>query len=541
MQVVELMRLEKRDIFIIVLLTLGSGLLAFATPLAVQSLVNVVTMGGVAQPLIVVTLILFILLSLSGVLYILEYYVVELIQRRIFVRSALQATENAQAIDVTVADSQNPAELMNRFFDVSTVQKTSYQLLTKGLAAALQALMGSVVLLFYSYYFALVSVFLLVMAWLVVVVIGRLAIQSAIYESYAKYNMAGWLESIAYNLNIFKFGGGKNLAARQADVLAVDYLTRRRRHFATLLKQNLLAVTVYAIAGSFMLGIGGLLVMRGEINLGQFVASELIIFGVLGAFLNFVSKLEYLYDLVAGLDKLKTIHELPKERFAGHPLLLESAPELACKDISYRYSAHFQALDAVTFTVEANSSVAVLADSGVDRAALADILVGLRHPSSGLVQVNGLDLRQLDLTELRKKIAFVSHLEILQGTIQDNLKLGNEVTLPNIQNVIQSLGLANRIEQLPKGLDTELVPKGMPLSRMEQRLLMIARSILAQPYLIVIDGILDEVDAKTLSGASQALQPVNQAWTLVVLTQSTTVAQHFSKVITLSQLQDAAT
>jgi ABC-type bacteriocin/lantibiotic exporter with double-glycine peptidase domain len=76
MHVIELMRLEKRDIFIIVLLTLGSGLLAFATPLAVQSLVNVVTMGGVAQPLIVVTVILFILLSLSGALYILEYYVV---------------------------------------------------------------------------------------------------------------------------------------------------------------------------------------------------------------------------------------------------------------------------------------------------------------------------------------------------------------------------------------------------------------------------------------------------------------------------------
>lgn len=537
-RVLELLRLERHDFYIIVFLTLGAGLLTIAIPLAVQALVNVVTMGGVAQPLVVVSLILFILLSLSGALYLLEYYVVELIQRRIFVRESLLSVSNAQAMSVSISDSQNPIELMNRFFDVSTVQKTSYQLLTKGLAAALQAIVGSLVLMFYSFYFAFVSIFLLLMAWVVVVALGRTAVSSAIHESYAKYNLASWLESIANNLNLFKFGGGQNSAINQANNLASDYLVRRRKHFGMLFKQNLLAVIAYALAGSLMLGLGGWLVMQGQINLGQFVAAELIIFGVLGAFLNFVSKLEYFYDLVAAMDKLAAIHEIPKERQNGHSVILESAPELVCKDISFAYSGHHQVLQNVTFVVKQNTTLAILAETGTDRAILADILVGLRNPSGGVVQINGLDIRQLDLNEFRKKVAFVNHLEILEGSILDNLRFGNTSSLLEVQTILELLGLSKRVQELPNGLDTLLLPKGLPLTRIEQRLLMIARAILAKPYLIVVDAILDEVDKYTLATVSKALQPALQSWTLIVLTQSQTVAQSFGTKLRLGNPQE---
>jgi len=529
--VIELLKLEKRDIYIIFLLTIGSGLLAFATPLAVQTLVNVVTMGGAVQPLVVLSIMLFILLSLSGGLYILEYYVVELILRRVFVRSALQAVESAQAMDVSVADSQNPIELMNRFFDVSTVQKTSYQLLTKGLAAALQALLGSIVLMFYSFYFAVIAIFLLLMAWFVIVVVGRVAIQSAINESYAKYNMAAWLECIAHNLNIFKFGTGKNFATQKADSLAKDYLSRRRAHFGTLLRQNILAVVVCAAAGSLMLGLGGWLVMSGHINLGQFVAAELIIFGVLGAFLSFISKLEYLYDLVAALDKLGIIHDLPRERQTGHSMVLESAPELVCRDVILDHSSHHQALKAIQFTAVAKGSIALEFQSGVHRALLADVLVGLRNPKSGAVLINDIDLRQLNLDKCREKVGFINRLEILEGSILENLTYGTSATLPEVQAVLQDFDFASSVERLPDGLDTQLAARGMPLSRAEQRLLMIARTCLAKPYLIVIDAILDELDHNSLVAASKVLQPEGQPWTLIVLTQSSVVAGCFGKIV----------
>lgn len=536
--VIELLKLEKQDISIIFLLTIGSGLLALATPLAVQTLVNVVTMGGAIQPLVVLSIMLFILLSLSGGLYILEYYVVELILRRVFVRGALQAAQAAQAMDISVADAQNPIELMNRFFDVTTVQKTSYQLLTKGLAAALQALLGSLVLMFYSFYFAAIAIFLLLMAWFVVVVVGRVAVQSAIHESYAKYNMAAWLENIAHHLNMFKFGTGKDLAVQRADSLASDYLSRRRAHFSTLLRQNIIAVTVSATAGSLMLGLGGWLVMSGHINLGQFVAAELIIFGVLGAFLSFVSKLEYFYDMVAALDKLGMIHDLPKECHAGHPMQLESAPELTCRDVTLELPTHTQAIRAIHFTAEKNTSIALKFQSGIHRGFLADVIVGLRNPKTGVIQINGMDLRQLNLENYRQKLAFISRLEILEGSILDNLTYATPATLPEVQALLQNLDFARAIEKLPDGLDTQLAARGAPLSRTEQRLLMIARAILAKPSLIVIDAILDELDQDSLVAASKILQPDGQPWTLVVLTQSSAVAERFGKVVKVDNPDD---
>ena len=291
-RVLSLIALEKEDIFMVSLLTVGIGLLSLATPLAVQTLVNIVTMGGVVQPLIVVSIMLFMLLFLYGALYILEYYIVERIQRRVFVRTAKEAVSAAKHMQIAISDTQNPIELMNRFFDVSTIQKTTYLLLTNGLSAVMQLIIGSIVLMFYSAYFTVIVLIMLAVAYFIVSVLGHHAAKYAIEESYAKYDTASWLEKIAENLRLFKFASGYTLATKKMDMLIANYLETRQKHFSLLLKQNVLAVLVYAIAGTLMMAVGGWLVMHGQLNLGQFVAAELIIFGVLSAFISFFKKLE---------------------------------------------------------------------------------------------------------------------------------------------------------------------------------------------------------------------------------------------------------
>ena len=115
-RLIKLIRSESNDILLLLYLTLGYGLLSIATPVAVQVLVNNVTMGGVIQPLIVISIILFFLLVLSGLLYVLEDYVVEYIQRRLFVNTAIQVAKNTQGATADVYDKINPVELVNRFF-----------------------------------------------------------------------------------------------------------------------------------------------------------------------------------------------------------------------------------------------------------------------------------------------------------------------------------------------------------------------------------------------------------------------------------------
>jgi ABC-type bacteriocin/lantibiotic exporter with double-glycine peptidase domain len=198
-------KLESHDIYTIIYLIVGVGILNLATPVAIQALVNIVTMGGVLEPLYVISLILFILLTLSGVLYVLQAYLVEHIQRRFFVRTAIEAANNTLVSIGQEHSTQNTAELMNRFFDVSTIQKAAAQLLTNGLSSVLQAVIGSIVLMFYSFYFALIVLLMIFTLWFIVRVIGGRAIDTSIQESTTKYKVVAWLETISNNISAFKF------------------------------------------------------------------------------------------------------------------------------------------------------------------------------------------------------------------------------------------------------------------------------------------------------------------------------------------------
>lgn len=532
-RVIKLIELEKSDIFIIVLLTLGAGFLALAIPIAVQTLVNIVTMGGVTQPLVLVSFMLFILLAFSGGLNLLEYYVVELIQRRVFVRTTLQSAAKAQAMQVSVRDSENTVELMNRFFDVSTVQKSSYQLLTKGLAAVLQAIVGSIVLMFYSFYFALAVLFLLFMAWITIKVVGRLAVQTAISESYAKYDTAAWLESIGRNLNMFKFGNSQAHAMQRADALANNYLERRKKHFSTLLKQNIIATFTYAIAATMMLGLGGWLVMQGQINLGQFIAAELITFSALAAFVRFVAQLEYFYDLMAGLDKLGVLHDLPSERAGGHILKPKQAYSLEADQLVL---PAIQRQRIVNLQVESGKSLAILVDSDNAKSSLAELLVGLRTPLSGVVKIDNMDIRQLDLSAMRQHVAYIQHIETLEESILTNLTLQHpETNLQQVNDMLNKLGLIEAINALPSGLDTLLLPSGAPLTNMQSRILMVARAILMEPRLIVVDGLLDGLHGDELDTVCKALEAGADKWTLIVVTAIPSIAKRFNETYELDK------
>lgn len=532
-RVIKLLALEKSDIFVIFFLTLGVGVLSLATPIAVQTLVNIVTMGGASQPLILVSFMLFVLLVFSGGLNLLEMYVVEMIQRRVFVRTTLQTAARAQAMHVSVRDSENTVELMNRFFDVTTVQKSCYQLLTKGLAAVLQLIVGSFVLMFYSFYFALTVIFLLIMAWVIVGVIGRLAAQTAISESYAKYDSAAWLESIGRNLTLFKFGKSQAFATKRADALANHYLERRRKHFSTLFKQNIAATATYATAGTLMLGLGGWLVMQGQINLGQFIAAELIIFGALAAFIRFTAQLEYLYDLMAGLDKLAAIQELPGEREGGHNVHISNAYSVTAVDLAL---PAIQRQRSVNLHVASGQSLAILIDADNAKSSLAELLLGLRTPLSGVVRMNDIDMRQIDLNNMRQHIAYVQNIETLEDSILHNLTLHHpETSLQQVQQVLKELGLDDAINALPKGLDTDLLPSGAPLTNLQARILMVARALLTQPKLIVVDSLLDSLHGEELETVCQALKSDINGWSLIVVTALPAIANRFDAIYELDK------
>ncbi|MDO9206268.1 ATP-binding cassette domain-containing protein [Methylotenera sp.] len=532
----DLLTLERKDINLLIVLTFGYGVLGIATPIAVQALVNIVTMGGLLQPLFIVSLILFVLLVLSGVLYVFEAYVVELIQRRMFVRTAINAAKNGQGVDCAVYDHSNPVELMNRFFDISTVQKSAATLLTVSLAAFLQGFIGSVILIFYSLYFAIIVVVMVALLGFIIFVLGRNGIDTAVDESKAKYATAAWLETIARNYNVFKFFNGLNRANRLSHDLANQYTKKRKEHFRTLFVQNVGAVTLYAVVGTLMLALGGGLVIKGQINLGQFVAAELIIFGVLAAFVRFISKLEYFYDMLAALDKIGFLDDLPQEKIGTYALASNRFSYIEAFNLSFSFSPRVNLINRVNFNLSTGESVAILGESGVGKTTLIGLVTGLRQPTIGYIEFDGNDLRQLNQNLLRNTIGIAGRIEVVEGSIIENIVLDREdIPLNNINLILGELGLLDDFTSLESGLDTQLTAFGAPLSTTQLQRLMLARAIVGKPNLLIIDGLLDNLTTQELSSVLNLLKAHQVDWMLMVSTRFEHIANQFNQTISLNQ------
>ena len=474
---------------------------------------------------------------MAGALYVFEAYVVELIQRRLFIRTALNVANNTQGVDISIHDDTNLVELMNQFFDISTVQKSASTLLTVGLTAFLQGFIGAIILIFYSQYFAIIIVIVLIFLAFIIFVLGNNATTTAIDESKAKYATAAGLETIAQNFYMFKFYNGLQQVRDLTNNLANIYLEKRTAHFRTLFHQNIGGVILYALIGTVMLALGGALVIKGQINLGQFVAAELIIFGVLAAFVRFISNLEYFYGMLASLDKIGELDDLPQEMLGKHQIDNRNLSHLGAYRLSFNYSQRIQPIQDVSFNLAKGESLAILGADGAGKSTLVKIITGLRTPSVGHIEFDGNDLRQLNQNSLRNLIGLANKVEVTKGSVLENILLGrSNIALSTVNLVLNELGLLEDFSSLEDGLDTQLTAFGAPLSTTQLQRLMLARAIVGKPNLLIIDGLLDNLSSEELNSVLSLLSVHKADWMLMVTTRFEHIAEKFNSTLVLKQL-----
>ncbi len=309
-----LLRPELGELWLVLLFAVGVGALTLATPVVAMAVVNTVAFGTLVQQLVVLCAALFVALALAAGLTLLQGVVVEFIQRRVFVRVSADLAYRLPRVDLRAFDRQNGPELVNRFFDVLTVQKAAATLLLDGVTIALQVLIGLVLLGFYHQYLLGFDLVLIGALVLLFTVLGRGAVRSAVRESIAKYAVAGWMEEVARHPVAFKTAGGPELALRRADALTREYLSARSAHFRVLMRQLGFALALQVVANVALLALGGVLVGRGQLTLGELVAAEIVVTLVVATFAKLGKQLEAYYDLLAAVDKLGHLLDLPLER-----------------------------------------------------------------------------------------------------------------------------------------------------------------------------------------------------------------------------------
>ncbi len=531
----QLLSPDRSEIIIVVGFAIGLGFLTLATPIAVQTLVNFVAFGGLMQPLIVVGILLLFFLAFAGAIRVFKFYIVEILQRRVFTRVVSDLSIRLPRVRFDAYDRGYGPELVNRFFDVMTVQKAGSVLLIDGLDILLQTGIGLLVLGFYHPLLLIFDILLIAVILFIVFGLGRRAVATARKESSAKYAVAGALEELAQDPVIYRLTGAPEFAYARLSDLAGDYIFARRKHYSVVFRQLVGAVTLHAVAATALLTLGGFLVIRGQLTLGQLVAAELIVSVALASFVKFGKQFEATYDLLAGVDKLGVLFDLPVEDEIGEPHVpKDGGAQLELRRVSYRYPNRTSALTRLSLLLEGNERVAVRGPRGSGKSTFAELIVGLREPSEGVVLLDGHDIRDIARTSIRTQMDLVRGCELVDGTVVDNIRLGrSDISNEDVRSVLDRLGVLDELLELPDGLRTQISPTGAPLSRATALILMLARAAIGLPRAIVIDGLLDELDEASLSGALAILCDPGAPWTLVVFTNREAVWAAMDRVVEL--------
>lgn len=529
---------EMTDVWLVVLFAFVVGLLALATPIAVESLVNTVAFGRYLQPIVVLAAILFGFLAFSAAVTALQTYVVEIIQQRLFARVAADLSNRLPRVAGAAIDGVYMPELVNRFFDVVTVQKVSAKLLLDGVSLILTVAIGMIVLGFYHPFLLGFDLVLLASIGFLIVVLGRGAVGTAIKESKTKYSLAAWLQDVARCETTFRSAAGKRLSAGRADRLISGYLGARRSHFRILFRQVIFALALYALASTVLLGLGGWLVVSGELTLGQLVAAELIVAVIVGAFAKIGKHLENYYDLLAAVEKLGVLFDVPTERQGG--MLVASGNEAVTVEVDAATCkrAGRPVFSAVTLSLDAGNSLALWGPAGAGKSTLMELLYGIRRADSGRILVNGRQPTDLQTDDYRAHVELVREGEIFAGTIAENIHLQRpEISSDEVRESLQAVGLLDTINQTEAGLETRLSSHGKPLSQNQGRLLLLARAVAAAPSLLLVDGVLDGLADEELEDTLDVLLNPENNWTVVIATGRRQVAERCERTLLLPTAQ----
>ncbi len=528
-----LLRLDQRDIWTIALFALVAGTLTLATPLAIESLVNVVSWGTYLQPLLVLSLMLFCCLAIAGVLNVLQTLVVEMIQRRQFVRIVGDLSFRFPRAQLAALEGLYPRELANRLFDIVTIQKSSAAILLDGISIVLATVLGLLLLAFYHPFLLGFDIVLMISMLSITWILGRGGIRTAIDESIQKYKVVHWLQDVIASPTAFKINGGQELAVERANRLTSEYLNARRLQFRVVIRQVAFAIGLQVLASTTLLGLGGWLVIQQQLTLGQLVASELVVTVVVGAFAKAGKTLEKYYDLMAGVDKVGHLLDLPVDSHKSPGKIADGPAELRWDDL--HITDHFS---SIHFSVAATkiASGTRLGLHGEYAEQFSHVLAGLITPETGVVEIANLEAKRAAFFGDGNIVGFAGQPQIFHATVRENIDCGRtSVSQSGVRQALMQVQLWESVLRFPQQDQTMLQSGGAPLTRVQKAQLSIARAIAAKPRLLIVDGLLDQLDIEHREAVWRELSKREAPWTLVLVTNDATLLDRCDERIAVGQ------
>lgn len=533
----KLLQTEKRDVKYIYFFAVMIALVSLTLPLGIQAIIGLISGGLLIESVIVLIFLVVVATIASGWLQVQQLSMVEILQQRVFTQTALEFSFRIPRIKAEALIKQYAPELANRFFDVLNVQKSLPKILIDFTSAIIQIFFGLLLLSFYHPLFIFFAIFILLILAAIFYVTGKKGLETSIKESKFKYKVAYWFEELGRSIIAFKLAGTSNLPVAKTDMLLESYLTYRKKHFKILVKQYAAIVAFKTLVTAGLLIMGGLLVVNRQINLGQFVAAEIIIILIISSVEKLISTISVIYDLLTALDKLGHVLDMPLEQTGGrdvNDLDINKKFDIGLKDISYTYpEAKFPALKNINLEISGTKKICIAGYNNSGKSTLLKLVAGLYQDYSGVITLNKLSIRELNIMSYRGVIGDVFYLDsIFEGTIFENITVGRTyITLNNVIEACDKAGLTEFINSLESGLQTQVHPKGINFPSNVVKKMLLARSFAHQSKLLIMDDIISTVKQKERYDVVKNI--FNHNWAVIIVSNQAEVMELCEEVIVL--------
>lgn len=534
-----LLSIDKKEISNIYIFAIFSGLINLSLPLGIQAIINLINIGEVSTSWIILVALVIGGMVMVGILQIMQLTITENLQQKIFTRAAFEFAYRLPRMQMSAVRKYYGPELVNRFFDTLNIQKGIPKILIDLSQASLQVFFGLILLSFYHPFFIFFSLFILLMLFLIIRLTGPTGLKTSLMESKYKYAVAHWLEEVARTLETFKLAGKTNLPLEKTDALVTGYLKSRNNHFRTLLRQYISMVTLRAIIAAGLLILGGMLVIQQQMNIGQFVAAEIVIILVLAAIEKIILSMETIYDVLTAIEKIGTVTDLPLEDTATDritDITKEEGLSVRLRDFSYRFEdAHDDIIKDFNLHISPGEKVCIAGFSGSGKSLLLQIIAGLYESYRGTIAYNNIPLGNVDLTELRYIMGdSLAREDIFSGTIAENISMGRPgINFDDIKKSAEIVGLTEYVEGIREGYNKVLDPEGRKLPKTIAQKIMLARSIIGKPKMILLEDTFNKLETLDRERLMDYLLNENNGCTVIAVSNDPKVASHFNRIVAL--------
>lgn len=533
-----LLKLEKKDIFQIIYYAIFGGVVALSLPLGIQAIINLIQGAQISTSWIILVIVVTSGVIFSGALQLMQLRIIETIQQRIFVRASFELSYRFPKIKMNELRNYYPPELANRFFDTLTIQKGLSKILIDVPTALLQIIFALILLSFYHPFFIIFGILLLLLIYIVFKFTAQKGLETSLAESQTKYKVAHWIQEIARTVVSFKLSGNTNLAIQKNGDLVDQYLKARENHFKILLLQFSQMIGFKVIVTASLLLIGGALVLNQEMNIGQFVAAEIIILLVIQSVEKLIIGLESLYDVLTSIEKIGQVVDKELESQDGEKPMFKNGVTLELDEVSYRVENKKKGIiNNVSLTLTPTSRILIQGESGAGKSSLLRLISGVIEPTEGNIYINNLSLASLHLNHYRSQLGLsLSDETPFEGSIRDNLVFGNrQVTDLVIFNALDTVGLNQFLKEQPNGLETVLYPEGKQMSYTIAKKMILARAIIKQPRIMILEDPLDQFNLEETTKIIRYLTDVKRPWSLIVVSSKKSWKAQCKQTITLEK------